>query len=79
VTIGDVADEINEKVTNPSLTGRDKFIRPEDLEIGEMYVENYRRPEGVESGWGVNFTHQGDTIFATWFSYFELPPDWLSA
>lgn len=26
-------------------------------------------PAGVESGWGVNFTHQGDTIFATWFSY----------
>ena len=22
-----------------------------------------------ESGWGVNFTHQSDTIFATWFTY----------
>jgi hypothetical protein len=22
-----------------------------------------------ESGWGVNFTHQGDTIVATWFTY----------
>ncbi len=26
------------------------------------------RPES-ESGWGVNLTHQGDTIFATWFTY----------
>ena len=24
---------------------------------------------GVESGWGINFTHQGDVIFATWFTY----------
>jgi hypothetical protein len=22
-----------------------------------------------ESGWGVNLTHQGDTLFATWFTY----------
>ena len=22
-----------------------------------------------ESGWGINLTHQGDTIFATWFTY----------
>jgi hypothetical protein len=22
-----------------------------------------------ESGWGLNFTHQGDTIFTTWFTY----------
>jgi hypothetical protein len=26
-------------------------------------------PAGVESGWGINFTHQGDIIFATWFTY----------
>ena len=24
---------------------------------------------GLESGWGINFAHQGDTIFATWFTY----------
>ena len=23
----------------------------------------------MESGWGINFTHQGDVIFATWFTY----------
>ena len=37
-------------------------------------------PAGTESGWGVNFTHQGDTIFATWFTYdVDGTPLWLSA
>jgi hypothetical protein len=37
-------------------------------------------PAGVESGWGVNFTHQGDIIFATWFTYdVDGTPLWLSA
>ncbi|HZZ91750.1 MAG TPA: YncE family protein [Usitatibacter sp.] len=26
-------------------------------------------PAGSESGWGLNITHQGDTLFATWFTY----------
>jgi hypothetical protein len=26
-------------------------------------------PPGSESGWGVNVAHQGDTLFATWFTY----------
>jgi hypothetical protein len=26
-------------------------------------------PAGNESGWGINLTHQGDVIFATWFTY----------
>jgi hypothetical protein len=26
-------------------------------------------PAGSESGWGINFAHQGDIIFATWFTY----------
>ena len=29
----------------------------------------WRSPAGSESGWGVNLTHQGDIIFATWFTY----------
>ena len=37
-------------------------------------------PAGAESGWGVNFTHQGDIIFATWFTYdVDGTPLWLSA
>ena len=26
-------------------------------------------PPGGESGWGINFAHQRDTLFATWFTY----------
>ena len=26
-------------------------------------------PANSESGWGINFAHQGDTIFASWFTY----------
>jgi hypothetical protein len=26
-------------------------------------------PAGSESGWGINFAHQGNIIFATWFTY----------
>ena len=29
----------------------------------------WRAPAGSESGWGLNITHQGDTLFATWFTY----------
>ncbi len=29
----------------------------------------WRSPADSESGWGVNLTHQGDTLFATWFTY----------
>ena len=37
-------------------------------------------PADSESGWGVNLTHQGDTIFATWFTYdHDGTPMWLVA
>ena len=37
-------------------------------------------PAGVENGWGVNFTQQGDTIYLTWFTYdADGAPLWLSA
>src|SRR6185369_5405466 len=29
----------------------------------------WKSPGGSESGWGINFAHQGDTIFASWFTY----------
>ncbi|MGE5171640.1 MAG: S8 family peptidase [Rudaea sp.] len=36
-------------------------------------------PPASESGWGVNLTHQGDTMFATWFTYdVDGSPLWLS-
>ena len=40
----------------------------------------YAFPADSEKGWGVNFTHQGNTIFATWFTYgLDGQPLWLVA
>jgi hypothetical protein len=52
-----------------------------DLTLAYNYQDLWwAAPAGVESGWGVNLTHQGDTIFATWFTYdFDRTPLWLSA
>jgi hypothetical protein len=33
-------------------------------------------PAGSESGWGINLAHQGDTIFATWFTYDQSGTAW---
>ena len=36
-------------------------------------------PAGSESGWGINLTHQGNIIFATWFTYdVDGTPLWLT-
>ena len=29
----------------------------------------WNSPAGSEAGWGINFAHQGDQIFASWFTY----------
>jgi hypothetical protein len=40
----------------------------------------WNAPAGSESGWGINFAHQGNTIFATWFTYgLDGKPLWLAA
>ena len=40
----------------------------------------WNAPAGSESGWGINFAHQGDTIFATWFTFgLDGKPLWLVA
>jgi hypothetical protein len=37
-------------------------------------------PPGSESGWGINFAHQGDTLFATWFTFdADGSPLWMVA
>ncbi len=41
-------------------------------DIGPSYQGLWwRSPAGSESGWGVNITHQGNLLFATWFTYDE--------
>jgi hypothetical protein len=35
---------------------------------------------GTEQGWGINFTHQGDIVFASWFTYdLDGTPLWVVA
>src|SRR4029453_1329001 len=35
---------------------------------------------GAESGWGINFAHQGNSVFAIWYTYdIDGTPLWLSA
>jgi IgA peptidase M64 len=36
----------------------------------------WNAPPGSESGWGINFAHQEDTIFATWFTYNAAGNPW---
>ena len=39
---------------------------PSTLNYGGLW---WNSPGGSESGWGINFAHQGDQIFASWFTY----------
>ena len=41
----------------------------EDLTTATNYQDLWWVANGQESGWGINLTHQGTTIFATWFTY----------
>ena len=36
----------------------------------------YNAPAESEAGWGINFAHQGDVIFATWFTYDTSGKPW---
>jgi hypothetical protein len=44
------------------------------------YQDLWWAANGTESGWGVNFAHQGNSVFATWYTYdVDGTPLWLSA
>jgi hypothetical protein len=51
-----------------------------NVSAGEYTGTWWASPAGSESGWGINFEHQSDTIFATWYTY-DTSGDawWLSA
>ncbi len=45
--------------------------------VTENYTDLWWNPE--ESGWGINFTHQGEILFATLFTYgADGEPDWFA-
>lgn len=51
-----------------------------NLELATNYQDLWwAAPAGSESGWGINLNHQGDTIFATWYTYNSAgAPFWLT-
>lgn len=61
VEISEVSTEINEKLTSLAEYENEKFIRPEDLEIGDFYIKSHRTTEGVQSG---KKCYYNDIIFA---------------
>jgi hypothetical protein len=54
-------------------------IEPDLTEATNFQDLWWASPAGSESGWGVNLTQQGTTIFATWFTYdSNRNPLWLT-
>jgi hypothetical protein len=50
-----------------------------DLRLATNYTDLWwAAPAGSEAGWGINLTHEGDTIFATWYTFdVDHTPMWL--
>ena len=46
--------------------GAAQAIEEQSVNFGGLW---WNAPGGSESGWGINFSHQGDQIFASWFTY----------
>ena len=60
------------------------FSATANLAAATNYQDLWWAASGAESGWGINFAHQGNAIFATWYTYdakgaSNNPPMWLSA
>jgi hypothetical protein len=55
------------------------FGAQDNLALATNYQDLWwKSPAGSESGWGINLTHEGDTIFGTWFTYdHDHTPMWL--
>ena len=52
------------------------FGQVADLATVTNYTDLWWNPD--ESGWGINLAHQGDTIFAAWYTYgTDRTPMWL--
>jgi len=51
---------------------------PPDLPSAAFNVQGlwWGSPAGSESGWGISLAHQGDTVFAFWFTYDVNGRDW---
>jgi serine protease len=51
-----------------------------DFAAATNYQDLWWSAGGTEPGWGINFAHQGASLFATWYTYgADRAPLWLSA
>ena len=60
------------------------FSATANLAAATNYQDLWWAASGTEIGWGINFAHQGNYLFATWYTYDAKgagnnPPMWLSA
>jgi hypothetical protein len=61
---------------SPSCT----FAAQGNLAVATNYQGNWWSAGGGESGWGIYFAHQGDNLFAAWYTYdTDGTPLWLTA
>ncbi len=71
--IQNLATNFNGQSTSLSLAGPPSVF-------GNFQGLWWNDPDESESGWGINFNHQGSTIFATWFTFgLAGQPLWLVA
>ncbi len=62
VQISDVAEEISERVDNPSKSEYEKFVGLEDFETGELKINRYSSTKGLISA--MKLFRNGDVLFA---------------
>ena len=64
------ATELSEYVRwQRKLSDSHVVIGPQDVTSLNHQGRGWAAPAGRESGWEINFAHQGDTIYATWFTF----------
>ena len=64
-----VALERLRRMTSVAGGGDDRIVIPYTEPVPNFGGLWWNAPAGSESGWGISFAHQGDVIFAAWFTY----------
>lgn len=78
---GDGYTNVAELTASPATNPGNASSKPATVVSSDNYAGMWwASPAGSESGWGINFAHQGDTIFATWFTFgTDGNPLWMVA
>ena len=58
---------VQNRATN--FAGASASVSPQAPAVLNFQGMWWAAPAGIESGWGINFAHQGNVIFATWFTH----------